>query len=152
MLAFAMDNPPPATIVIITGDRDFAYATSILKMRGYKVIVICAPHAAHASLKIRADGLFDWQKDVARMNDSEAARAHLVDYSTRSKEDSTPRNSKLDSQDSHCPIVRSSSSSCLKPLASNKSIPISPLSKQPDSLLESSNVSRMLFRFVASLL
>ncbi|KAF9533387.1 hypothetical protein CPB83DRAFT_471557 [Crepidotus variabilis] len=30
MLAYAIDTPSPATVVIITGDRDFAYALSIL--------------------------------------------------------------------------------------------------------------------------
>lgn len=49
MLAYAIDNPAPATIILITGDRDFAYAMSILRMRQYQVILVTLPNA-HFSL------------------------------------------------------------------------------------------------------
>lgn len=64
MLSFAIDNPAPASVVLITGDRDFAYAVSTLKLRGYTVVLV-APHVcAHASLKAQASVLYDWQDDV----------------------------------------------------------------------------------------
>ena len=34
MFTIALDKPAPVTIVMITGDRDFAYAAAILKQRG----------------------------------------------------------------------------------------------------------------------
>ncbi|KAL5511578.1 hypothetical protein ACEPAH_4795 [Sanghuangporus vaninii] len=61
MFAFALDNYTPTTIAIITGDRDFAYAVAVLRLRGYKVVII-SPNAGHASLKVQADVLYDWQK------------------------------------------------------------------------------------------
>ncbi|KAI5124537.1 hypothetical protein M0805_003060 [Coniferiporia weirii] len=64
MLAFAIDRRPPATIVLITGDRDFTYAVSILKLRGYEVVVIVPHTIAHLSLKVQAGRLFEWQRDV----------------------------------------------------------------------------------------
>lgn len=63
MLAFAMDNPTPATVVMITGDRDFAYAASLLRLRGYEVIMIVPP-PVHMSLKMQANKVHDWQRDV----------------------------------------------------------------------------------------
>ncbi|KAL5511577.1 hypothetical protein ACEPAH_4794 [Sanghuangporus vaninii] len=64
MLAFAIDRPAPACIVLITGDRDFAYAAATLKLRGYHIIVISPASNAHTSLKVQADELYDWQTDV----------------------------------------------------------------------------------------
>ncbi|KAL5533011.1 hypothetical protein ACEPAF_4785 [Sanghuangporus sanghuang] len=64
MLAFAIDRPAPACIVLITGDRDFAYAAAILKLRGYRIIVISPASNAHTSLKVQPDELYDWQTDV----------------------------------------------------------------------------------------
>lgn len=63
MLAYAIDNPAPCTIILITGDRDFAYALSILKHRRYQVVLVTLPNA-HASLVHQASICFDWAKDV----------------------------------------------------------------------------------------
>lgn len=71
MFTFAFDNPSPATIVIITGDRDFAYAAATLKLRGYEIIVIAPSNIAHSSLKMQAGRLYDWQRDVAGVLKSE---------------------------------------------------------------------------------
>lgn len=64
MLAFAIDQPAPAAIVVITGDRDFAYAVSILRLRGYEMIVIVPPVTSHVSLRMHASVVFDWRRDV----------------------------------------------------------------------------------------
>lgn len=63
LLAFAIDHEAPATIVLISGDRDFAYAASILRLRCYRVVVI-APSIIHASLKSQASRLVDWNCDI----------------------------------------------------------------------------------------
>ncbi|KII85144.1 hypothetical protein PLICRDRAFT_333488 [Plicaturopsis crispa FD-325 SS-3] len=64
MLAFAIDNPPPATIILISGDRDFAYAASILRMRLYKVILIIPNDEVHISLKCQASSIFEWKAHI----------------------------------------------------------------------------------------
>ncbi|KLO18571.1 hypothetical protein SCHPADRAFT_899591 [Schizopora paradoxa] len=64
MLTFAIDNRVPATIIIITGDRDFSYAASILRLRGYEVIVVLPSTSSHVSLRMQASILFEWQRDV----------------------------------------------------------------------------------------
>ncbi|GJE97096.1 NYN domain-containing protein [Phanerochaete sordida] len=63
MLTYAIDTPAPATIILISGDRDFVYAISILRFRRYNVVVI-APSNAHSSLKSGASYLLDWDRDV----------------------------------------------------------------------------------------
>ncbi|TDL13637.1 hypothetical protein BD410DRAFT_817284 [Rickenella mellea] len=53
MIAYAIDRPAPATIVLISGDRDFAYGISTLRLRGYDVVVIVPP-SAHSSVRSQA--------------------------------------------------------------------------------------------------
>ncbi|KAJ3991778.1 limkain-b1-type NYN domain-containing protein, partial [Lentinula boryana] len=62
MLAFAMDNlssPASTTIMLISGDRDFAYALSTLRLRRYNVVVV-APSNIHASLRAQSSSFFNW--------------------------------------------------------------------------------------------
>ena len=61
-MAHAIDNPAPSTIVLITGDRDFVYAVSILSLRNHKVVLI-APRNSHDGLKAQADSVYDWPDD-----------------------------------------------------------------------------------------
>ena len=63
MLAHAIDNPAPSTIVLISGDRDFAYALSILRLRRYRVVLIALSNA-HQSLRAQASISFDWVSDI----------------------------------------------------------------------------------------
>ncbi|KNZ75414.1 hypothetical protein J132_02746 [Termitomyces sp. J132] len=63
MLAYAIDNPPPSTIILISGDRDFAYAVSVLRLRRYRVVIISLP-GIHTSLKTQASFFLDWNNDV----------------------------------------------------------------------------------------
>jgi uncharacterized LabA/DUF88 family protein len=62
-MAYAIDNPAPTAIILISGDRDFAYATSVLRHRQYQVILI-APPGTHVSLKSQASVILDWTTDV----------------------------------------------------------------------------------------
>ena len=59
MMAYAMDTPAPATIFLISGDRDFVYAISVLALRQYRVILL-SPKSAHSSLKAQADANYLW--------------------------------------------------------------------------------------------
>jgi NYN domain len=63
MLAYAIDNPAPTTIVLISGDRDFAYALSILRFRRYRIVLITLSNA-HQSLRAQAAISFDWVSEI----------------------------------------------------------------------------------------
>lgn len=65
MMTFAMDTPAPATIILISGDRDFVYPVSILRNRRYRVILI-APISTHSSLKHQASKVLDWEEVVGK--------------------------------------------------------------------------------------
>lgn len=65
MLTYAIDRPAPATIILISGDRDFAYAASVLRLRRYSVVVISLTNpGAHQSLKAQANTCLDWNDDI----------------------------------------------------------------------------------------
>ncbi|GLB42060.1 putative NYN domain containing protein [Lyophyllum shimeji] len=64
MLLYAMDNPAPSNIVLITGDRDFAYAVSTLRNRGYTIVVIAQERIVHPSIKANASAYLDWSAEV----------------------------------------------------------------------------------------
>ncbi|KAI0085462.1 limkain-b1-type NYN domain-containing protein, partial [Irpex rosettiformis] len=59
MLTFALDTEAPATIVLLSGDRDFVYALSVLRLRSYHTVVI-APKQAHPKFNFRASEVLDW--------------------------------------------------------------------------------------------
>lgn len=63
MLAYAIDTPAPATLVLISGDRDFVYAVSVLRWRQYRVVLV-APDSAHCSLRSQASTTLDWEYDI----------------------------------------------------------------------------------------
>ncbi|KAF9483799.1 hypothetical protein BDN70DRAFT_873423 [Pholiota conissans] len=63
MLAYAIDNPAPSVIVLISGDRDFAYALSILRLRHYQVVLVTLSNA-HPSLTSQASVCFDWHSEI----------------------------------------------------------------------------------------
>ncbi|KDQ59463.1 hypothetical protein JAAARDRAFT_621930, partial [Jaapia argillacea MUCL 33604] len=66
MLAYAIDRPPPATVVVISGDRDFAYAISVLRLRRYRLAVIAPSTNGHCSLKYLASRVVDWDSEVIK--------------------------------------------------------------------------------------
>ncbi|KAL1709884.1 NYN domain-containing protein [Schizophyllum commune] len=63
MLVFAWDNPPPTTIVLISGDRDFAYAAAILRNRNFRIVIITLAQAV-TCLREQATQVFDWRTEV----------------------------------------------------------------------------------------
>ncbi|KAI3662539.1 hypothetical protein MP638_000649 [Amoeboaphelidium occidentale] len=64
MLAFAIDNPPPATIVLISGDKDFVYALSTLRNRRYNIVLIVPSKGAPIILRSQANTILEWRYDV----------------------------------------------------------------------------------------
>ncbi|PWA84184.1 Limkain-b1 [Artemisia annua] len=59
MFLFALDNPPPACIMLISGDVDFSHALHVLGQRGYTVI-IAIPSGVGVSYALRNAGSFVW--------------------------------------------------------------------------------------------
>jgi hypothetical protein len=76
-MAYAMDNDPPSTIILITGDRDFAYLVSTLTLRQYHVIVIVPPNH-HSSLTYQASAVLDWNTQIIQQP-SKSTSAELSD-------------------------------------------------------------------------
>jgi len=74
MLSYAIDNPAPSTIFLITGDRDFAYALSILKNRHYRVILVKRPDT-HISLTFQACICYDWYDDIVHQAENPSSPA-----------------------------------------------------------------------------
>ncbi|KAG1756273.1 NYN domain-containing protein [Suillus paluster] len=61
MLTFAVDNPSPATIILIAGDRDYAYAVSTLRLRQYTIVLIVPPAPnIPQCLESQASVVVDW--------------------------------------------------------------------------------------------
>ena len=92
MLAYAIDNVAPSTIVLISGDRDFAYALSILRFRRYRIVLITLPNA-HRSLRAQASISYDWVSEILESVDSTLLNQPV--------EPTTPRRGKLSSPPAH---------------------------------------------------
>lgn len=91
MMAHAIDNPAPWTYVLISGDRDFAYAISVLGLRGYRVVLF-SPSTAHISLKSQATTCLDWD-DVLKKLKSGSSRKPGQDSECPPTSQSVPYNS-----------------------------------------------------------
>lgn len=66
LFLFALDNPPPSSIMLISGDVDFAPALHILGQRGYTVILVI-PSGVGVSSALCNAGKFVWDwPSVAR--------------------------------------------------------------------------------------
>ena len=66
IMAFIKDNPPSATVIIISGDRDFAYLLSTIRWRKYNVVLIANSSMTHKSLTAQANVVYDWKSDVLK--------------------------------------------------------------------------------------
>ncbi|SPC63839.1 uncharacterized protein UHOD_00816 [Ustilago sp. UG-2017b] len=64
LLAYAIDQPAPSTVVLISGDRDFAYPLGILRNRGYSVVLVTPPIGAVPILEASANVVMSWRQDV----------------------------------------------------------------------------------------
>lgn len=66
MFLFALDNPPPSSIMLISGDVDFAPALHILGQRGY-IVILVIPSGVGVSSALSNAGKFVWDwPSVAR--------------------------------------------------------------------------------------
>ncbi|KAJ2917205.1 hypothetical protein MD484_g3173, partial [Candolleomyces efflorescens] len=64
MLAYALDRPTSSTVlVLVSADPSLAYPLSILRLRGYHVVVV-APAETKPDLTVQASLCFDWNAEV----------------------------------------------------------------------------------------
>lgn len=59
MFLFALDNPPPSSIMLISGDVDFSHALHVLGQRGYTVILV-VPSGVGVSSALSNAGSYVW--------------------------------------------------------------------------------------------
>lgn len=59
MFLFALDNPPPSSIMLISGDVDFSTALHVLGQRGYTVILVI-PSGVGVSSALSNAGTYVW--------------------------------------------------------------------------------------------
>ncbi|XP_044482858.1 meiosis regulator and mRNA stability factor 1-like isoform X2 [Mangifera indica] len=64
ILFWAVDNPAPANIMLISGDRDFSNALHQLRMRRYNIL-LAQPQKASAPLLAAAKSIWLWTSLVA---------------------------------------------------------------------------------------
>ncbi|TFK42909.1 NYN domain-containing protein [Crucibulum laeve] len=95
MIAHAMDHAYPQTFLVITSDKDFAYAIGVLRLRRYRVVVLSSA-LTHASLSSQASVSMDWSKEGLDLETNEAAQpssppenGRSKSFSLRSRADST---------------------------------------------------------------
>lgn len=62
MFCFALDHPPPATIVLISGDVDYALPLAMLKLRLYHIVLV-KPSGRNVNPKLLgiAHEIYDWE-------------------------------------------------------------------------------------------
>lgn len=77
-----MDNPAPAVIMLISGDRDYVYAVSVLRLRKYDVVLVIPPIGAHITLRSQATVVLDWKYDIFSETN--------IDWNARGEYSSTP--------------------------------------------------------------
>ncbi|KAI5899957.1 uncharacterized protein SCHCODRAFT_02024849 [Schizophyllum commune H4-8] len=74
MLVFALREPAPSTVVLVSGDRDFAYTASILRQRGINVVLVChARPGPHRSLAAQVSECVDWNQTILKMDEEDKA-------------------------------------------------------------------------------
>ena len=62
---WAADHPPPAKLVFLTSDRTMSYLMSVLRSRGYSIILIYSDSASQR-LQNAASVRLHWQRDVLK--------------------------------------------------------------------------------------
>ncbi|KAG8940145.1 hypothetical protein FRC04_005629 [Tulasnella sp. 424] len=88
MMVYALERPRTTTVLLISADRDHAYAISTLRNRGYPVKLVAPTGTLHSNLQALAD-LLDWNSIFK----SDLPPTELVDLSalTRGEEEETEK-------------------------------------------------------------
>ncbi|KAG5639598.1 hypothetical protein H0H81_010800 [Sphagnurus paluster] len=64
MVIFALDTSPPATLVLISGNPTFTYPVSLLRRRGYHVVLALPFALKNEGLGMQASVVFNWEIDI----------------------------------------------------------------------------------------
>ena len=86
----------PHTYVIITTDRDVAYALSRLRMKEYRIILL-APAVAHSELTSQASIQLNWTRSVLGLTGSSYTDFEHIQPTTASRPSSAPAGQQPDS-------------------------------------------------------
>lgn len=81
MFLFALDNKPPSTILLISGDVDFAPALHVLGQRGYTIILVIPSRNGVSSALCNA-GKFVWDWNSVIRGESFVPRSSRNDVET----------------------------------------------------------------------
>ncbi|TFK72528.1 hypothetical protein BDN72DRAFT_855395 [Pluteus cervinus] len=87
VITYAQDKSASATVVLITGDRDFAYAISILRFRRHRIILLPNDNASPI-LKHQASMTLDYQEvigDLPRVQPSSGTSSRRSSMAARSQ-------------------------------------------------------------------
>ncbi|KAI0687181.1 limkain-b1-type NYN domain-containing protein, partial [Cytidiella melzeri] len=60
IMAFVCDSLAPTTIILITGDGDFLYTVSTIRLRKCRVVLLAPPQCSSPNLKGQATAVYDW--------------------------------------------------------------------------------------------
>src|SRR6267154_2575910 len=89
MIFHAWDTPLPFIFVVVTGDRDLAYAIAKLRMRLYRVVLI-SPAGSHPDLTSQASDQLDWSRTILGMNNGSNGEPIFPEESPNGMPASTP--------------------------------------------------------------
>ncbi|KZT67109.1 hypothetical protein DAEQUDRAFT_411966 [Daedalea quercina L-15889] len=77
MFEYALDNPAPSSIVLISGDHGYIPMLSRLSWRGYRVVII-APAATQNGFKLQlaqCHAVYDWSDELTLLHNEEFVRS-----------------------------------------------------------------------------
>ncbi|KAH9922614.1 NYN domain-containing protein [Fomitopsis serialis] len=82
MFEYALDNPAPSTLMLISGDRGYAPMLSRLSLRGYTVVII-TPVTAQAGLRLaQCHAVYEWSDQLTLLEVSIFASLLRGGYTT----------------------------------------------------------------------
>ncbi|KAM0947551.1 putative NYN domain, limkain-b1-type, meiosis regulator and mRNA stability factor 1 [Dioscorea sansibarensis] len=112
MLFWAVDNPPPANFLLISGDRDFSNALHQLRMRRYNVL-LAQPANVSPALVAAAKTVWLWTSLVSGGPPLPVSSHLFTDASGNASSTDTTRKGIPESAETSKPMDSSSESSCL---------------------------------------
>nr|XP_043624650.1 uncharacterized protein LOC122596184 [Erigeron canadensis]XP_043624651.1 uncharacterized protein LOC122596184 [Erigeron canadensis] len=88
MFLFALDNPPPSSIMLVSGDVDFSPALHVLGQRGYTVIlVIPSGNYVSSALSNAGSYVWDWSSVVRGQGFVPPSRSQVTENSEAKNEE-----------------------------------------------------------------
>lgn len=92
MFLWALDHPPPSTIVLISADVDFATSISALKLRGYNMVLV-PPKTVSRRMMELPNSIIHWTTVCQPVRSAVGARQFPSDHGNDYELDSAPSSS-----------------------------------------------------------